>query len=100
MRMEDVDSERRIITILNGKGGKDRLIGVSEDVIKSIRELCKRIHPGEDEGGSSLRWLMGIPTQEIVATGFSENNSGGQEFHMGARTRGQDSMIFAIPMLP
>lgn len=50
MRMEDVDSERRIITILNGKGGKDRLIGVSEDVIKSIRELCKRIHPGEDEG--------------------------------------------------
>jgi len=50
MRIENVDFERGIITILNGKGGKDRLIGVSEDVIHSIRELCKRIHPGEDEG--------------------------------------------------
>lgn len=50
MRIEDVDSERGIITILNGKGGKDRLIGVSEDVMHSIRELCKRIHPGENAG--------------------------------------------------
>ena len=99
MRIENVDFERGIITILNGKGGKDRLIGVSEDVIHSIRELCKRIHPGRMKG-SSLRWLMGIPTQEIVATGFSENNSGGQESHMEARARNQDSMICVIPMQP
>jgi len=50
IRREDVDSERGIITILNGKGGKDRLIGVSEDVIHSIQDLSKRIHPGEDSG--------------------------------------------------
>lgn len=50
IRIENVDFEHGIITILNGKGGKDRLIGVSNDVLHSIRALCTRIHQGEISG--------------------------------------------------
>jgi integrase/recombinase XerD len=41
LKITDIDSKRMIITIINGKGGKDRLTILSEPVLKDLRIYFK-----------------------------------------------------------
>jgi integrase/recombinase XerD len=50
IRIEDIDFDHDCITLYNAKGGKDRIIGVSDDVLSYIRKLYLQIHQGQGKG--------------------------------------------------
>ncbi len=41
LKLEDIDSKRMVINVINGKGGKDRLTILSETVLKDLRKYYK-----------------------------------------------------------
>ena len=50
IRIEDIDFNHDFITLYNSKCCKDRIIGVSDDVLSYIRKLCLQIHQGQEKG--------------------------------------------------
>lgn len=45
LKMEDIDSKRMVITVKNGKGGKDRITLLSEVVLEDLRTYYKAWKP-------------------------------------------------------
>lgn len=48
LRLQDVDFEKRIIHVINGKGGKDRNIPISESLYKHLQKYLKDVRPEVD----------------------------------------------------
>lgn len=47
LKIEDIDSKRMLIHIKNGKGRKDRLVPLSQNVLNLLREYYKQFKPDE-----------------------------------------------------
>lgn len=47
LKIEDIDSKRMIIHIKNGKGRKDRIVPLSENILKLLREYWLEYRPKE-----------------------------------------------------
>jgi integrase/recombinase XerD len=47
LKLSDIDSERMIITIRSGKGRKDRIVPLSENVLILLRDYYKEYKPKE-----------------------------------------------------
>jgi len=45
LKIEDVDSKRMLIKIINGKGKKDRFVPLSKNILNSLREYYKQYKP-------------------------------------------------------
>jgi integrase/recombinase XerD len=45
LKIEDIDSKRMIINIKNAKGRKDRIVPLSENILKLLREYYKEFKP-------------------------------------------------------
>lgn len=45
LKLTDIDSQRMVILIKNGKGKKDRIVPLSENVLKTLREYFKKYRP-------------------------------------------------------
>ena len=45
LKIEDIDSDRMLIHIRNGKGAKDRLVPLAENVLKLLRSYYKQYRP-------------------------------------------------------
>ena len=56
LKIEDIDSKRMLISILNAKGKKDRVVPLSEPLLLTLREYFKEYRPKEYlfNGQSSL----------------------------------------------
>jgi site-specific recombinase XerD len=46
LKVRDLDGERHLVRITQGKGGKDRLVIVSEGLLLALRAYYRRYHPG------------------------------------------------------
>ena len=49
LKVKDIDSERHLLRIEQGKGSKDRAVFLSETMIEQLRNYWRRYHP--------RRWL-------------------------------------------
>jgi integrase/recombinase XerD len=47
LKIEDIDSKRMLIHIKNAKGKKDRIVPLSDNVLKLLREYYKEFKPKE-----------------------------------------------------
>lgn len=47
LKIKDIDSARMVITIRKGKGRKDRVVPLSENILKLLREYFKQYRPVE-----------------------------------------------------
>ena len=47
LKVSDIDSKRMVINIRHGKGNKDRIVRLSENVLELTREYFKLYHPKE-----------------------------------------------------
>ncbi len=47
LRLQDIDSKRMVLNIINGKGGKDRITLLSPSVLVELREYFKLYRPKE-----------------------------------------------------
>jgi len=47
LRIEDIDSQRMLLKINQGKGGKDRLVPFSAQLLKVLRQYWKQDEPAE-----------------------------------------------------
>lgn len=47
LKIEDIDSKRMIINIKNSKGRKDRIVPLSSNVLKLLRDYCREFKPKE-----------------------------------------------------
>jgi integrase/recombinase XerD len=58
LRITDIDSKRMIINICNGKGRKDRIVPLSENMLKLLREYYLKYKPKEYlfNGQNSLKY--------------------------------------------
>jgi len=58
LKITDIDSKRMIINIVNGKGRKDRIVPLSEKILKLLREYFKDQRPKEYlfNGQNSLKY--------------------------------------------
>lgn len=45
LKLEDVDLDNRIIRVINGKGGKNRIIPINDDLYKSLKKYRQEIRP-------------------------------------------------------
>jgi len=45
LKIEDIDSKRMIVNIINSKGKKDRIVPLSEEFLKALREYYKIYRP-------------------------------------------------------
>lgn len=61
LKIEDIDSKRMLIHIKNAKGKKDRVVPLSESVLKLLREYWKEFKPVEYlfNGLSSAKYSIG-----------------------------------------
>jgi site-specific recombinase XerD len=82
--LTDIDSERNVIFIREGKGGKDRAVPLSPALLRSLREYWKScIHkpatflfPGTDLSKPlGLRWVQGIVTNSARKAGIQKKVS-------------------------
>ncbi len=79
LKVQDVDSKRKLLVIRQAKGGKDRMVPLSEKVIHLLREYYKSYRPqdflfeGAQKGtpytGSSLRSVL---KQALKQTGIQK----------------------------
>lgn len=57
LKIKDVDSSRMLLHVRQGKGGKDRMVPLSQKLLLTLREYAKRYKPKEylfeGEGGGS-----------------------------------------------
>lgn len=74
LKIKDIDSERMILNINQAKGKKDRIVPLSQNVLKSLREYYKAYHPQEYlfNGQFSLKYSSSS-CNEIVKTYIGEN---------------------------
>jgi len=58
LKIEDIDSKRMIINIKNGKGKKDRIVPLSQNIFELLREYFKNYKPKEYlfNGQNSLKY--------------------------------------------
>ena len=58
LKIEDIDSKRMIININNAKGRKDRIVPLSENILKLLREYFLKVKPKEYlfNGQKSLKY--------------------------------------------
>ena len=47
LRIEDIDSKRMIIEIKNGKGKKDRIVPLSQNILELLRKYYREYNPIE-----------------------------------------------------
>jgi integrase/recombinase XerD len=47
MKLKDIDSKRMLISVINAKGHKDRIVPLSPVVLETLREYFKAYHPKE-----------------------------------------------------
>lgn len=47
LRVKDIDGERRVLRVEQGKGGKDRDVALSEATLEQLRRYWSRYRPGE-----------------------------------------------------
>ncbi len=110
LRVEDIDSERMVIHIRKGKGGKDRDVPICPKLLETLREYWRWKKPvtwpfpGEPRGtsehltdksvwyGSAPRPRMGTPTKKRVSPPYAAS----QFCHVpagGWRRSGDDSGV-------
>lgn len=58
LRVKDVDFDRMTVSVLDGKGGKHRQIGLPESLIAPLREHLTRLKLHFDQDGG---WLVPLP---------------------------------------
>lgn len=58
LKIEDIDSKRMIINIKNGKGKKDRIVPLSQNILELLRNYFKKFKPTEYlfNGQNSLQY--------------------------------------------
>ena len=73
LKLEDIDSKRMIINIINSKGKKDRIIPLSEEFLKILRLYFKQFRPKEFllNGQNSLQYTPSS-CNKIVKNLFGE----------------------------
>ena len=54
LKVRDIDGERRLLRIEQGKGAKDRLVPLSETLLEQLRGYWRRYHPRERINGVRL----------------------------------------------
>lgn len=76
LKIEDIDSKRMLIHIKNAKGRKDRIVPLSDNVLKLLREYYKQHKPKEYlfNGQSSLQYSVGS-CQKIYKKYIDQNSS-------------------------
>lgn len=79
LKIEDIDSKRMLIHIKNAKGRKDRIVPLSDNVLKLLRFYYKEYKPKEYlfNGQNSLRYSIGSCQQiykKYVDTSTSIHN--------------------------
>ena len=82
--LTDIDSERNVILIREGKGGKDRAVPLSPALLRSLREYWRScvhkpatfLFPGADLSKPlGLRWVQGIVTISARKAGIQKKVS-------------------------
>lgn len=76
LRIEDIDSARMLIHIKNAKGRKDRMVPLSPNVLKLLREYWKKYKPTEHlfNGQNSKQYSIGS-CQKIYKKYIDPNTS-------------------------
>ncbi|MFC3414762.1 site-specific tyrosine recombinase/integron integrase [Algoriphagus hitonicola] len=79
LKLEDIDSKRKILRINKGKGNKDRIIPISKKIIEILREYYKSYRPkaylfeGTKEGKPySAKSLENILNQAVKKVGMKK----------------------------
>ncbi|MCX2681421.1 tyrosine-type recombinase/integrase [Galbibacter sp. EGI 63066] len=80
LRPSDVESQRHLLIIRQGKGGKDRVVPISDRIIKMLREYYKAYQPekwlfeGQKPGAQySPKSLGSVLKQALDKTGIKKN---------------------------
>jgi site-specific recombinase XerD len=82
--ISDIDSERNVILIREGKGGKDRAVPLSTALLRSLRDYWRRcitkpktfLFPGSDiSKPMGRRWVERIVTDTALKAGIRKNVS-------------------------
>jgi len=66
LRVSDIDSERMLVRVTSGKGRKDRLVILPENLLTVLRRYCQEFHPndflfeGAEGGQYSVRSIQAI----------------------------------------
>lgn len=74
LRVKDVDFERREIIVREGKGAKDRVTVLPENLILPLKEqlnLAQALHRRDLEAGYGEVWLPGALAQKYPRAGYS-----------------------------
>lgn len=72
LRVKDVDFSRRVIVVRRGKGGKDRVVTLSERLIEPLRrhiETTKTLHERDLADGFGDVWLPNALARKYVNAG-------------------------------
>jgi len=74
LRVKDVDFERREVIVREGKGAKDRVTVLPENLILPLKEqlnLAQALHRRDLEAGYGEVWLPGALAQKYPRAGYS-----------------------------
>ena len=74
LRVKDVDFERREIIVREGKGAKDRVTVLPENLILPLKEqlkLAQALHRRDLDAGYGEVWLPGALAQKYPRAGYS-----------------------------
>src|SRR5579863_5453668 len=82
LRVEDIDSERMVIHIRKGKGGKDRDVPMCPKLLETLREYWRWKKP--------KTWLFPVEVADIL-------RAQGDRFQLLRRLHRQDWVVYAKP---
>lgn len=87
LKIEDIDSKRMIIYIKNGKGRKDRIVPLSDTVLKTLRDYFAEYRPDTYLfNGQNLLKYSSVSCNAIVKKYLGEKYHFHQLRHSGATT--------------
>ena len=78
LRVEDIDSERRLLWVRNGKGGKDRSVPLSEPTLASLRDFWRTTRskgwffPGPDDGHINIVTIQKSFKAALLESGINK----------------------------
>jgi integrase/recombinase XerD len=85
LRVSDIDSQRMVIHVRQGKGRKDRTVMLSEQLLQILREYVRQVRPGE--------WLFPgiVPARPLTVRSFQKacenaSKASGLQKHVSVHT--------------